>query len=269
MPVADLLERAREVGLDVIAITDHNRPPAASRRALAERYGVRVIVGEEVKTAEGEVIGLFLEERIPPRPELRRDHRRDQARRAAIVYVPHPFDRLHTVPSRALLKANVADIDVVEVFNSRLAFPGFNEKAERFAERYRMPAAAGSDAHVLPGLGTALTGMDEFTGPDDFVEALAEQPHHPPAQEPPLPAVAQVPADAPRKRRAALRSRRARPADTRRRRGAGPHRRRPTGPRRERRISPRGAKYESQNNGKAIGGTAQRDLRQVPDARHL
>ena len=81
-----------------------------------------------------------------------------------IVYVPHPFDRLHTIPSPQVLRANVADIDVLEVFNSRLAFPGFNELAERFAQRYRIPAAAGSDAHVLPGIGTALCGMDDFTG---------------------------------------------------------------------------------------------------------
>ena len=77
------------------------------------------------------------------------------------------------MPGSALLKANLTDVDVIEVFNSRIAFPGFNEKAVRFAERHRLPAAAGSDAHVLPGLGTALTGMGEFTGPDDFVEALA------------------------------------------------------------------------------------------------
>ena len=88
--------------------------------------------------------------------------------------MPHPFDRLHTIPSPQVLRANVADIDVIEVFNSRLAFPGFNELAERFAQRYRIPAAAGSDAHVLPGIGTALCGIDDFNGPGDFVEALAE-----------------------------------------------------------------------------------------------
>ena len=91
-----------------------------------------------------------------------------------VTYVPHPFDRLHTIPSPAVLRENVADIDVVEVFNSRLAFPGFNELAERFAQRYRLPAAGGSDSHVLPGIGTALCGMDDFTGPSDFVAALAE-----------------------------------------------------------------------------------------------
>ena len=173
-PTADILERAREVGLDVVAITDHDTVAGGlEARELADRYGVRVIVGEEVKSAEGEVVGLFLEETVPPGMSFAETIAaiKDQG---GIVYVPHPFDRLHTVPSAALLRANVADIDVLEVFNSRLAFPGFNEQAERFARRYRIPAAAGSDAHVLASLGTALTGIDDFTGAPDFVAALAE-----------------------------------------------------------------------------------------------
>lgn len=174
MPVADILERAREMGLDVVAITDHDSAAGGlEARELADRYGIRVIVGEEVMTSEGEVIGLFLERSIPGGmtfaetiAAIREQH--------GIVYVPHPFDRLHTIPSPAVLRANVTDIDVVEVFNSRLAFPGFNELAERFAQRYRLPAAAGSDSHVLPGIGTSLCGIDDFTGPGDFVAALAE-----------------------------------------------------------------------------------------------
>ncbi len=174
MPVADILERAREVGLDVVAITDHDSAAGGlEARELADRYGVRVIVGEEVKSGEGEVIGLFLERTIPGGMTFAETIAaiREQG---GIVYVPHPFDRLHTIPSPAVLRANVADIDVVEVFNSRLAFPGFNVLAERFAQRYRLPAAAGSDSHVLPGIGTALCGIDDFTGPVDFVRALAE-----------------------------------------------------------------------------------------------
>jgi predicted metal-dependent phosphoesterase TrpH len=174
MPVADSLERAREVGLDVVAITDHDTAAGGlEARELADRYGVRVIVGEEVKTSEGEVIGLFLERTIPGGMAFAETIAaiREQG---GVVYVPHPFDRLHTIPSPKVLRANVADIDVVEVFNSRLAFPGFNELAERFAQRYRLPAAAGSDAHVLPGIGTTLCGIDDFTGPGDFVAALAE-----------------------------------------------------------------------------------------------
>jgi glycosyltransferase involved in cell wall biosynthesis len=174
MPVADILERAREVGLDVIAVTDHDSAEGGlEARELADRYGIRVIVGEEVKTSEGELVGLFLEHTIPGGMSFSQTIAaiRDQG---GIVYVPHPFDRLHTIPAPAVLRANVGQIDVVEVFNSRLAFPGFNELAGRFAQRYRLPAAAGSDAHVLPGIGTALCGMDDFSGPGDFVEALAE-----------------------------------------------------------------------------------------------
>jgi hypothetical protein len=174
MPVADILERAREVGLDVVAVTDHDSAAGGlEARELADRYGVRVIVGEEVKTTEGEVIGLFLERTIPGGLSFAETIAaiKDQG---GIVYVPHPFDRLHTIPSPNVLRANVADIDVVEVFNARLAFPGFNELAERFARRYRLPAAAGSDAHVLPGIGTTLCGIDDFSGPGDFVAALAD-----------------------------------------------------------------------------------------------
>ncbi len=173
MAVEEILERASEVGLDVVAVTDHNEIAGGLEAlALAERYGMRVIVGEEVKTSEGEVIGLFLTERIPPRLTFAQTIARIKEQ-GGIVYVPHPFDRMHAVPGSTLLKANLTDVDVIEVFNSRIAYPGFNERAVRFAERHRVPAAAGSDAHVLPGLGTALTGMGEFTGPDDFVEALS------------------------------------------------------------------------------------------------
>jgi len=173
VPVEDVLARAHEVGLDVVAITDHNEVAGGLEAAeMADMYGVRVIVGEEVKTAEGEVIGLFLNERIPPGLSFG-DTIAAIKRQGGIVYVPHPFDRWHTVPSSGLLKAHLPDLDVIEVFNSRIAYPGFNERAVRFAERHRVPAGAGSDAHVLPGLGTALTGMREFGGPDDFVDALS------------------------------------------------------------------------------------------------
>jgi len=174
VPVRDLLERARECGLDVIAITDHDTADGGLEgRDLADEYGVRVIVGEEVKTTEGEVVGLFLERTIPGGMSFAETVAaiREQD---GIVYLPHPFDRLHTVPGYPLLKQHVADIDVVEVFNSRLAFPAFNERAEQFAQRYRVPAAAGSDAHVLASLGTAVTAMGQFNDRSDFLEALSD-----------------------------------------------------------------------------------------------
>jgi predicted metal-dependent phosphoesterase TrpH/glycosyltransferase involved in cell wall biosynthesis len=174
VPVRDLLVRARECGLDVIAITDHDSADGGLEgRELADEHGVRVIVGEEVKTAEGEVVGLFLERTIPGGMSFAETVAAIKEQEG-IVYLPHPFDRLHTVPSYAILKQHVRDIDVVEVFNSRLAFPAFNERAELFAERYRILEAAGSDAHVLAGLGTAMTAMGSFDGRHDFLDALAE-----------------------------------------------------------------------------------------------
>ena len=174
MPAEAILERSREVGLDVIAITDHDSVAGGlEAQVLAPRYGVRVIVGEEVKTSQGEVVGLFLKETIPAGMTFAETIAAIKSQ-GGVVYVPHPFDRLHTIPSPDVLRANVADIDVIEVFNSRLAFPGFNELAGRFAQRYNIPAAAGSDSHVLPGIGTVLCGMDDFEGAHDFVAALAE-----------------------------------------------------------------------------------------------
>lgn len=174
VPVRDLLARAVVCGLDVIAITDHDTADGGLEgRELAAEYGLHVIVGEEVKTTEGEVVGLFLERTIPAGMSFA-DTIAAIKEQDGIVYLPHPFDRLHTVPSYSLLKQHVDAIDVVEVFNSRLAFPAFNERAELFAQRYRIAAAAGSDAHVLASLGTAMTAMGRFEGRHDFLDALVD-----------------------------------------------------------------------------------------------
>ena len=146
MPVADILERAREVGLDVVAITDHDSAAGGlEARELADRYGVRVIVGEEVKSSEGEVIGLFLERTHPRRHDLRRDDRRDQgAGRHRLRAAPVRPPAHHPAALRAARPTSPTST-CVEVFNSRLAFPGFNELAERFAAalpRCRPPPAA-------------------------------------------------------------------------------------------------------------------------------
>ena len=110
------------------------RSPARSTRARkAAEYGVKVIVGEEVKTADqGEVIGLFIEEKIPRGLTLE-ETIAEIKRQGGLVYVPHPFDRLHSVPDYEHLLAVVDDIDAIEVFNPRIAIPAFNEEAVRFA----------------------------------------------------------------------------------------------------------------------------------------
>ncbi len=174
-PVESLLAAARDRGLGAIAVTDHNEISGAFEAAeKAADYGVKVIVGEEVKTAsQGEVIGLFLTERIPKGLTLQ-ETIAEIKRQGGIVYVPHPFDRLHSIPDYEHLLAVLEDLDAVEVFNPRVALPAFNEEAVRFAHKYGIVAGAGSDSHVAQGLGSVRIRMRDFDGPEEFLESLRE-----------------------------------------------------------------------------------------------
>jgi hypothetical protein len=95
-------------------------------------------------------------------------------RQGGLVYVPHPFDRMHAVPDYEHLLGIVDDIDAIEVYNPRVAIGSFNEEAERFAAKYRILAGAGSDSHVAPGLGSVRVRMADFDGPQEFLEALRD-----------------------------------------------------------------------------------------------
>jgi predicted metal-dependent phosphoesterase TrpH/glycosyltransferase involved in cell wall biosynthesis len=172
-PVEVLLAEARARGLGAIAVTDHNEISGA--HAARERAdGIVVIVGEEVKTADqGEVIGLFIEEKIPRGMTLQ-ETIAEIKRQGGLVYVPHPFDRLHSVPDYEHLLDVLDDVDAIEVFNPRVAISEFNDEAARFAAKYRIPAGAGSDAHVPQGLGSVRIRMREFHGPEEFLESLRD-----------------------------------------------------------------------------------------------
>ena len=172
-PVEVLLATARDQGLGAIAVTDHNEISGALEAAAkAEAFGLKVIVGEEVKTAsQGEVIGLFLTEKIPRGLTLQATVA-EIKRQGGIVYVPHPFDRMHAVPDYEHLLAIIDDVDAIEVYNPRVAIGSFNEEAQRFAAKYRVVAGAGSDSHVAPGLGSVRVRMPDFDGPEEFLEAL-------------------------------------------------------------------------------------------------
>ncbi|HEY3552319.1 MAG TPA: PHP domain-containing protein [Solirubrobacterales bacterium] len=175
-PVDVLINTARDRGLGAIAITDHNEVSGAiEARKLAEELGdIKVIVAEEVKTAEqGEVIGLFLEEKIPKGLTMAETIREIRAQ-GGLVYVPHPFDRFHSVPDYEHLLDMVEEIDLLEVFNPRVAVTAFNEEAVRFATKYRIVPAAGSDSHVAQGLGSVRQRIHDFDGPAEFLEAMRD-----------------------------------------------------------------------------------------------
>jgi glycosyltransferase involved in cell wall biosynthesis len=172
-PVDTLLDTAKRVGLGAIAITDHNEVSGALE-ARERADGIKVIVAEEVKTADqGEVIGLFIEDKIPRGLTLQ-ETIAEIRRQGGLVYVPHPFDRMHAVPDYEHMLDVVSDIDAIEVFNPRVAFSAFNEEAARFAAKYRIVAGAGSDSHVAQGLGSVKIRMRDFDGPEEFLESLRE-----------------------------------------------------------------------------------------------
>jgi predicted metal-dependent phosphoesterase TrpH len=171
--VDELLDHAEAEGLGAIAVTDHNVFGGALE-AVERARGRRLIVipGEEVKTKDqGEVIGLFLKEEIPRGMSFGETVEAIRAQKG-IVYLPHPFDRMHAIPEPATIHRHLAEIDVLEIYNARLLFENYNEEAERFARKYNLLAGAGSDAHVLAGVGTGVVHMRRFNGPEEFLVSL-------------------------------------------------------------------------------------------------
>jgi predicted metal-dependent phosphoesterase TrpH len=173
VPPADLLDQAEAEGLGALAVTDHNVFSGAEEAVrLARDRNLVVIPGEEVKTdAQGEVIGLFLKHEIP-RGMSFGDTIAAIKEQGGVVYLPHPFDRMHAIPDAATLHRHIGEIDVFEVYNARLLFETYNDEALRFARKYNLTMGAGSDAHVLQGLGTGALRMRAFDGPEEFLFSL-------------------------------------------------------------------------------------------------
>jgi hypothetical protein len=170
---AALVEHAEAEGLGAIAVTDHNVFTGALEAVeLARDRELVVVPGEEVKTdRDGEVIGLFLRHEIP-RGMTFTETVAAIREQEGVVYVPHPFDRMHAIPAPATLHHHLPEIDVLEVYNARLLFDGYNDEALRFARKYGLLAGAGSDAHVLQGVGTGALRMRRFDGPEEFLLSL-------------------------------------------------------------------------------------------------
>ncbi|MEZ5215961.1 MAG: PHP domain-containing protein [Ilumatobacteraceae bacterium] len=172
----DELERSiAESGLDVLCITDHQAIAGAAQ--LTDRLadlGCRVVVGEELRTHAGEIIGLFLTERIPAGtpPRHAAEMIRDQG---GVVYVPHPFDPMRRNLAEPALDELVEAglVDALEVLNAKTSLRSLNERAAAYAREHELLAGAGSDAHVPDALGAAYVQMPDFDGPQDFLVALA------------------------------------------------------------------------------------------------
>lgn len=169
----DLVNRCVKVGLNCIAVTDHNTIEGAL--AVQKIADFQVIVGEEIGSASGEITGLFLKEKVPKRlsPIETVKRIKDQG---GLVSIPHPFDRFRgEVISRSSLDEILPYVDIMEAFNSRNSFSIDDRKAEQFASKHGLLISGVSDSHTLMELGRTYVKMPEFDGtPDGFKLSLAQ-----------------------------------------------------------------------------------------------
>jgi predicted metal-dependent phosphoesterase TrpH len=157
-------------GVDVIAVTDHDAIDGAYEAARLAPGAV--IIGEEIRTDCGEIIGLFLRDHIPPgrSPEETVERIHDQG---GLVYVPHPTDHLRGSTLTAVaLERIVHDVDLIEVFNARVMRSVRNREARALAECRGLLMGAGSDAHRARDIGLATVDMPGFTDAESFLAAL-------------------------------------------------------------------------------------------------
>lgn len=167
-----LVEHARQVGLNKIAVTEHNRLDGALRaKELAPDL---VIVGEEIKTTHGEIIAYFVREEVPKglSPEETIERLRAQG---AVISIPHPLDSIRrTAMGLENVLQIIERVDALEVMNARCVRPGDNEAAAALAAKHGKLATAGSDAHVLYEVGRCYLEMPPFEdNAQSFLQALA------------------------------------------------------------------------------------------------
>ena len=171
-PLEKIITRCLELGINCIAIADHDSVEGALK--MQDIAPFRLIVAEEILTPYGEIMGMFLKERVPSGISAEEAISRIKAQ-GGLVGLPHPFDTFRGLRLNSTkLEELVTQIDVIEVLNARSPFNSPAHKARTFAEKYDIAQSAGSDAHSPAEIGNAYVEMPEFEGRDDFLKALRE-----------------------------------------------------------------------------------------------
>ena len=171
-PLEEIVAHCQRNGINCIAITDHNT--IAGALEMAKLAPFKVIIGEEIDTTAGEIIGYYLTEEVPKGlpPEETAIRIKEQG---GVVCVPHPFDRFRlSALDRHSLESILPCIDVVEVFNSRLLRLRHAAMAKEFATAHGLLSSAGSDAHTCREVGNAYVEMPDFNDTNQFLTALAQ-----------------------------------------------------------------------------------------------
>ncbi|OGO60691.1 MAG: hypothetical protein A2Z36_01945 [Chloroflexi bacterium RBG_19FT_COMBO_48_23] len=172
MPLEKIISRCLEVGINCLGVADHNTIAGALK--LKEMAPFSIIVGEEILTLNGEVIGFFLTQEIPSKLSIEETVAQIKAQNG-LVCIPHPYDRLRVSVFRdEIFEGIMPDVDIIEVFNARSLSPGSSTKAAQLVQKYGKLASAGSDAHTLPEIGNAYVEMPNFNDKEEFLASLAK-----------------------------------------------------------------------------------------------
>ncbi len=168
---AQILSRAIEIGLDVVGIVDHNgQRGGIEAKRIARDYGVVVLVGQEIRTVQGEIAIFGLTHKLPTHQDIIQTCRLAKSK-GGLIILPHPFDRFrHSVGSNA--EKIVQFVDAVEVFNSHCLMASSNRAATEFAKQHSLPGLAVSDAHRLAEIGSAITYIDARPDQDSIFDSI-------------------------------------------------------------------------------------------------
>lgn len=164
----------QKTGFDCLAVTDHNE--IAGAKELAKEGQFKIIIGEEIETKDGDLIGLFLKEKIEPHQSLEATIGQIK-RQKGLVYLPHPFDRLRrNVISPKKIAEIIESVDLIEIFNARNLFAADDKKVERFLKETlgsNLPLpVCGTDAHTKYEIGKTYLEMPNFNDPDSFLVSI-------------------------------------------------------------------------------------------------
>ena len=172
MSLEQIVSRCLEVGINCLGVADHNTIAGALK--LKEMAPFSIIVGEEILTLDGEVIGFFLTQEVPGKLSIEETIAQIKAQNV-LVCIPHSYDRLRLSVFRDQVFEDIMpEVDIIEVFNARSLSSGSSTRAAKMAQKYGKLASAGSDAHTLSEIGNAYVEMPEFNCKDEFLASLAK-----------------------------------------------------------------------------------------------
>jgi len=172
-PPQEIVQHCLETGINCLAITDHDTISGALEVKRIAPF--KVIIGEEILTNAGEIIGYYITEEIPPHLSPEETVKRIKAQ-GGLVCIPHPSDRLRPQSrlQRRALEKIMPQVDLIEVFNSRTLLPRDAAHARQLALKHGLPGTAGSDAHVIQEVGRAYIELPDFNDAAQFRQALAQ-----------------------------------------------------------------------------------------------